>query len=64
MMPRRRAVDNPPPTYPEGWQGGPDDFGILGTFNGHVSIARHRTDPMGDGEYEDRRNACYEQEDA
>jgi hypothetical protein len=58
LMPRRRPVDTPPPAFPDRWQGGSDDFGIVGTFNGHLSQARYRTDTWDDEEFEDRRNAC------
>lgn len=55
MMPRRRPVDNPPPTFPEGFSED-REVSICSTFNGHKSMAWYRTDTWGDGEFEARRN--------
>jgi hypothetical protein len=60
----RRAVDGPEAAHPQGWKGGSRDFGVVNNFNGHLSVNRFRTTPMGDADF-DRRNPCdpYEYED-
>jgi hypothetical protein len=59
-VPRRRVVDGPNPQFPDRWQGGSNDFGIVRTFDGHRAVNRFKTDDWSEDDFDRRNENCVE----